>query len=1224
MATSNPLNLSFDIGHSSIGWAVLSPQAQDIHPKILGVGVVTFPSDDCLASKRRDLRRPRRHIRSTRQRIERLKRWLAHRGVLPRKELDLPGHPAPFLLAAAALSGVRQLTALELWNTLRWYAHNRGYDGNSRWSRQEEDSKDTEKVKNAKQQLNELGTTTMAHTICKLLDLKPEEVDKKISSFLPYKTLNTAYPRSIITAEVKQLLDLHQDKVPGLDEEACRLIFPDRELTSSEKSLLVKAEIKLPKRYHGGLLFGQLVPRFDNRIISRCPITWAKIYKENIDAKGEKEAYRLAERDAKVPTKKSIEFREYRLARILANLKADGEPICKEARQAIFQKAQNQGRLTHKDLDSLISEYHPESETNVHAYFQLHPDSEDALVFDPVMHELHKARGSRAKLSPFWKFLPASADAEAVELWSKNEPVSLQWTVAQVSGTEHEADLNDEIEKQYKKTKKNFADIDDFCQRTSASVSWPTGRAPFSRPVLRRVKEEVLDGFDSTKACRKTDPEKGEDKPEDGVLYAYSVPDSEINQLLQKRPLAKLTNNPLVRHRLLILERLVDDLITEYTPDDHTQITDITVEVAREVKELSGKTAKEIASELKSRLSDFTAAVTHLEKFAPTLPVTGGLIRKCRIAMDLDWHCPFTGDRYEPMDLPRLELEHIIPFSKRKTNALHALVLTWPEVNRWKGNRTARQFILDEASKPVPKREKLSIQSERNYLDFVKKLKTKGHDDDRKRQRIRKSLLEITTFEEREQGFTEGALTQSSHLIKLAMRSLKIKIPHARLHSIPGIATAEIRKSWDLLGTLGHPEVCGNDAMRWLEKRDRETGDLITEEYEKFPALTSPDLSNKKAVKASTLCPNDECEKALSWPEDSSISQAHCPYCYAILRRVPKPKEDIRSLTHLHHALDALTIGLVTHYFPLSKYGQNQSGKIWKALVSRNRTEEEKQLLRSTRLFQELKRPDKKDPGKTRTDFRLKPLDNKLKSEAIHNLAQGRVVQHIPSNRSGTKAELTTWSIVDFDEASCIILQRPNRGNLERTNEAKGTKWKNVKPSKEALKLLEKHHKNLSARQVSLVKRGILKLTAEPITKVLGPNPTSRKSKLQPHGKGRGAIVIPSNFAIAILHHKLDEKGSPLIVTIPHHKVTDCIQKLVTANNGRPISLMRNGSLFQIPNGKYQGIWKFVTIDRISPFTIKVAKPPEIKFSKTIVLSAALKDGLEILSPSLTGYTSIV
>jgi CRISPR/Cas system Type II protein with McrA/HNH and RuvC-like nuclease domain len=113
------LALSFDIGYASIGWCVLSSNSS-ADPEILGTGVVTFPTDDCLASKRRDLRRTRRHIRSTRQRIERMKRWLSHRGVLTREDLDRPGHPAPFLLAAAALQEHKSLNGWELWTVLRW------------------------------------------------------------------------------------------------------------------------------------------------------------------------------------------------------------------------------------------------------------------------------------------------------------------------------------------------------------------------------------------------------------------------------------------------------------------------------------------------------------------------------------------------------------------------------------------------------------------------------------------------------------------------------------------------------------------------------------------------------------------------------------------------------------------------------------------------------------------------------------------------------------------------------------------------------------------------------------------------------------------------------------------------------------------------------------------------------------------------------------------------
>src|SRR5690606_9852864 len=124
-------------------------------------------------------------------------------------------------------------------------------------------------------------------------------------------------------------------------------------------------------------------------------------------------------------------------------------------------------------------------------------------------------------------------------------------------------------------------------------------------------------------------------------------------------------------------------------------------------------------------------------------------------------------------------------------------------------------------------------------------------------------------------GFTEGQLTQSSHLMKLAMGAIKRKLPQAQVDPIPGPVTAEIRKSWKLTGAL---------------------------------ALACPEVLDA---------------------ED----------------RV-RPKDEIRGLTHLHHALDAATLALAAHYFPLQRHGQDQKGKIWQALLKRQRTEEEKNFLR--------------------------------------------------------------------------------------------------------------------------------------------------------------------------------------------------------------------------------------------------------------------------------------
>src|SRR5438445_13792169 len=153
------LEISFDVGHSSIGWAVLQDTPADGLPvSLLGCGVVTFRADDCLASARRGYRRQRRHIRSTRQRIARMKVLLAHLGVLKKEQLDQPGCAWPWQLAARVLASKTSgslsplLSWPELWDVLRWYAHNRGYDGNRRWSAAEAEAaaEDTEKEENAK------------------------------------------------------------------------------------------------------------------------------------------------------------------------------------------------------------------------------------------------------------------------------------------------------------------------------------------------------------------------------------------------------------------------------------------------------------------------------------------------------------------------------------------------------------------------------------------------------------------------------------------------------------------------------------------------------------------------------------------------------------------------------------------------------------------------------------------------------------------------------------------------------------------------------------------------------------------------------------------------------------------------------------------------------------------------------------------------------------------
>lgn len=934
------LTLSFDIGYASIGWCVLSANnPAPSTPEFLGTGVVTFPTDDCLASQRRSLRRSRRHIRSTRQRIENMKRWLSHRGVLSRYDLDRPGHPAPFLLAAAALQGHKTLSPWELWTVLRWYAHNRGYDGNTRWARGEEEPEDTEKLGNARALMEEHGTSTMAETVCACLGLDPVAHDQRISSALPYKTLNAAYPRSVVENEVCELLARHRGKIKALDDHTATLLLTSGTISREDREDLEAASIRIPRRYHGGLLFGQLVPRFDNRIISRCPITWAKTYDEAIaSGDSEKQARKLAEKLAKVPAAKSRDFLEYRFARVLANLTADGQPLSPGLRRHLWDLAEKRGHFTAATLKKELKSKIGNVPTNADAYFKLHPDAEKQLVLDPAQTEASKAGGSRSRLNPIWSLLPAETINHAQTVWERGRGISLDDLIIHAGMAPDDfPDLPSAFAKanKPKKGKAPFSNLADYLRRSVIRPDIPSGRAPYARPVLRQVVTEVLQGFDPTKPARSDLHPEGEEKPSDGVLYPIHDPSSRVRELQAERPLDELTNNHLVRHRLLILQRLIDDIVSEFASSGE-KIGQVVVEVARELKEFSGLTAKQIAAELNSRLKDFKAAVAYLEKHAPDLKVSGGLLRKCRIAMDLGWKCPFTGKPYDPYSLPSLEREHIIPYATRSSNALSGLVLTFAEVNRMKGKRTARAFIEEFGGKQVDGRPELTLFTPKQFETFVEKLDVKGHDDDRRRKRARKALLMTADFTEKENTFTEGQLTQSSQLMKLAMASVKKRLPEAVVDPIPGPVTAEIRKSWDLVGTM---------------------------------ALACPEILDA----------------------DRNVL----------------PKNDIRGITHLHHALDAATLALASHYFPLRKHGRDQKGKIWQALLKRRRTDEEKEFLLKTGIFKTYQRTrrDKDGNNYPETDVKLRDLDACLKEALSQSLAECRVMQHIPADRSGVHAE---------------------------------------------------------------------------------------------------------------------------------------------------------------------------------------------------------------------------
>ena len=1116
-SVSPNLELAFDVGHSSLGWAVLQAplNSQPSTLNLLGCGVVTFGADDCLASKRRLFRRQRRHARATRQRIGRLEQLLAYLGVMSAEQLAAKhqpagGHSAPWLLAARVLASNGEakhlLTWPELWDVLRWYAHNRGYDGNKRWSAAEADSEaaqeDSEKEQNARSLMEKFETSTMAETFCRHLGLAP--LGSKQSSVIRFKGLNAAFPREDVEAEVRRVLQAHFGKLPKVDGQFELALFDKWEAIPCPA-------IKLPKRFQGGLLFGQLVPRFDNRIISKCPVTGQK-----------------------VPSRNCPEFFRFRWAMQLANIRVgqvgdrDLRHLNAEERAQLDALMRAQGSITPGELKKAVRALPGVARDNLDTML-MHPDAKDALLLDPAQKLV-----TSDKLKTLWPLLPVRIQKRARGQWRRGKTLTLEKLRAQTLQLGESVDAFDaEVQRlldtaNTKTSRKQGQLTRETLLKGPLKIERLSGRAAYARHLLQQAHVEVMAGRHPKEAG--------------GCLFVTEQ--MRAAQLL--RSLDDQTNNHLVRHRLLILQRLLRDLVADpaFANGDKSRVAQVTIEVNRDLREMSGKTAKAIAQDLGLRLSNHKHVSAKLEEVfeGKDVAMTAGLIRKARIADDLGWACPYTGQSYDAFDLitRKVDKDHVIPRSQRPADGLDSLVVTFSEVNRMKGQRTAFQFIQEFEGQPIPGLPNLSLVTLTRYKETIEKLESwKGHDDDKRRKKKRKELLLLPRYEEK--GFVPRDLTVTSQLVRLGAQVIQ------------GFFTGSAG------GTPADSGGTPESSPAQLKSEERVSGG--PPDTARGPRALPRIISLPGAVTGTVR---------KGWRVLGCLAQA----APQILDEHgdPKTKTDIRSLTHLHHALDACVLALAAHHFP-------NNGALWEAMVVRSPSAHQKQLLHATGFY-EFDQHDKPQ---------FKELPVELKNQIAARLAEKRVVQHIPADMSGMKAEENTRGVVKVENGRVYLRQR--------TRDAKTGK--------------------LSVKE-----------TDEVVGKVVGLEPRGGSGKLTPM---KGVRVIADNFGVAILDHATNPDDKFII--LPWHKVWHRLGELKQKNGGKPARVLRIGNVIRVPNksgrSDYRGVWMLrgaqlnqnagMLVDLSSPDVITYRVPGRKDCKQNVSLKSLVEGGLEILKPSLCG-----
>ena len=513
-------------------------------------------------------------------------------------------------------------------------------------------------------------------------------------------------------------------------------------------------------------------------------------------------------------------------------------------------------------------------------------------------------------------------------------------------------------------------------------------RAAFARHLLKQAFDEVMAGKHP--------------KEEGNCLFV----NEKMRQAQLQRTIAQQTNNHLIRHRLLILERLLKDILKEYASDDKARIGRLTIEVNRDLREMSGKSNYEKQMDLNNRIKNHHSVVEYLHDRLPAQyhnRINGSLIRKARVAADLDWTCPYTNETIQPIHLITkvVDLDHIIPRILRPSDSLDSLVVTFSTINRMKGKRTAWQFVKDEETKDVSfQGEKvegmpnLKIRFFSDYRKFVDdlKIKAKGeHKADAGRRESRQKLLRLPTYEEK--GFLPRDLTQTSQLVRLGAQALKRAFLDCEnqpvITSMPGSVTGEVRKAWDVTGCL------------------------------------------------ELACP--EVMEEVVGQNGKNVRRA-------------KKKQDIRDITHLHHALDACVLVLSSHFI-------RNDGRIWELIVKRNPDDAEKRELIALGVF----------GFGLGNRFGMRDLDDRLKDQIRQRLAEKRVVQHVPARMDGLRVEQNTWRVVGIKDGDATLQQRIRQADGSRP----------------------------------------IKRTEEKITKLLG----LETGKLSAN---KGVLVIPDNFGVAL------------------------------------------------------------------------------------------------------------
>ncbi|MEM1000116.1 MAG: type II CRISPR RNA-guided endonuclease Cas9 [Bacteroidota bacterium] len=322
------------------------------------------------------------------------------------------------------------------------------------------------------------------------------------------------------------------------------------------------------------------------------------------------------------------------------------------------------------------------------------------------------------------------------------------------------------------------------------------GYCRLGKTAISRIIPHLETGLPYSEACRRAG-------------YNHSIPEAleagkyrklpSLDKFFRKYHPQRM-NNPNVRKVLNELRRVVNAVINHY---GHPET--IRIELARELSqplERRLRKSKTIRDNFERNEKARTELAQEIDAAGLRVDrITRKLVRRYQLWEEQGRRCIYSGQSigFRQLLISQVDIDHIVPYSRRPEDGYHALVLTTRELNAEKGNRTPWEWLGGDPQRWA------------QFEAVVGSLrKNNGYPFSKEKRLLAKESPQID-------GFLSSQLNDTAHAARLAMKYLRLVC--ADIEAVKGGMTAALRNAWRLkMNRFGEGELLANPYLHELQE----------------------------------------------------------------------------------------------------------------------------------------------------------------------------------------------------------------------------------------------------------------------------------------------------------------------------------------------------------------------------------------------------------------------